>query len=89
MNPDTNKLEPLTTTTPEMAKQLEGLENQVKAFQGELVRSDGSPVPKHWAVLKRGETVVVKDYTFKVAHMNESCVVLEPVGPYIVGQDNG
>jgi hypothetical protein len=85
MNPDTNKLEALTTTTPEMAKQLEALEEQAKAFQSELVRPNGEPVPKHWAVFKQGEDVVVKDYTFKVAHMNESCIVLEPVGPYVVG----
>jgi len=82
MNPDTNKLEPLTTATPEMAKQLETLEKQIK---GELVRPNGEPVPKHWTVLKQGESVVIKDYTFKIAYMNEGCVLLEPVGPYIVG----
>lgn len=85
MNPDTNKLEPLTAATPEMAKQLEALEEQAKALQGELVRPNGEPVPKHWSVFRQDEKIVVKGYTFKVAYLNDSCVVLEPVGPYLVG----
>lgn len=84
MNPDTNKLEALTTTTPETAKQLVALmKEQAEALRSELVRPDGSPVPKHWTVFQQDETVVVKDYTFRVAHMNESCIVLEPVGPLV------
>lgn len=30
----------------------------------QLLRPDGTPVPKHWSVFTAGEHVVVKDYTF-------------------------
>lgn len=51
----------------------------------QLVRPDGSPVPEHWAVFKQGEHVVLKNYTFKVGYIGDAVLVLEPVGPYVVG----
>ena len=53
----------------------------------ELLRMNGEPVPKHWCVLEVGETVVIKNYTFKVAYMNEKSLVLEPVGVPIIDGD--
>lgn len=48
-----------------------------------LVRPDGSPVPKTWKVFAEGELVVIKDYTFKVAYINESSITFEPVSPVL------
>jgi hypothetical protein len=49
-----------------------------------LLRPDGTPVPKHWTVLTVDQHVVVEGYTFKVAHIGESHLLLEPVGPVVV-----
>ena len=51
----------------------------LKAQLGELVRPDGSPVPKNWSIFKEGETFVLNNYTFRLAHIGESYIVLEPV----------
>lgn len=72
MNPDTNKLEPLT----------EDFNIKVEA-PGRLLRPDGSEVPSHWSVFQVGEQVVVKDYTFKVAYIGEGTLLLEPVAPVV------
>lgn len=53
----------------------------------QLVRPDGSPVPKHWSVFKVGEEIVIKNYTFKVAYIGETAILFEPVGPVIVGEN--
>lgn len=52
-----------------------------------LLRADGSPVPEHWPVFKVGEHITIKNYTFEVAHIGESHMLLEPVGPLIIGED--
>lgn len=44
-----------------------------------LVRPDGSPVPKNWSIFKEGEKFVLNNYTFRLAHIGESYIVLEPV----------
>lgn len=49
--------------------------------QQQLLRPDGTPVPKHWSTFQVGENVVIKDYTFKVAYIGESNILFEPVGP--------
>jgi hypothetical protein len=54
-----------------------------------LVRGDGSPVPSHWPVFKQGEHVVIKDYTFRVAYLGESVMLLEPVGVAVIGREGG
>ena len=64
MNPDTGKFEQLTES------QIEGMT--------QLVRPDGSPVPKTWKVFEHGETVAVKGTDFVVAHIGEAYIVLEP-----------
>ena len=47
---------------------------------GTLFRPNGELVPKHWSVFRVGESVVLKDYTFKVAYIGETSILLEPLG---------
>jgi hypothetical protein len=90
MNPDTNKFEQLgckvsaEQAESELAGMKELLEREMT--RGQLVRPDGSPVPKHWSVFAVDEHVVVKDYTFKVAHIGEGYMVFEPVGIPTLGE---
>lgn len=74
MNPESEKLERLSTVPG-----AEALEAKLAQLQGQLLRPDGTPVPKHWAVFTIGELVTVKDNTFKVAYMNDGALLLEPV----------
>jgi hypothetical protein len=93
MNPETNKFEGLTEeTTDALKKELTAKERRLgKALAGHqekrLLRPNGEPVPEHWPVFSVGEKVVVKNYTFKVAHIGESHLLLEPTGPLLVGED--
>lgn len=82
MNPETNKFEKLKADVGLQEK----LDDQLSVIQNALVRPDGTPVPKHWSIFTEGEDVVVKDYTFKVAHIGESYLVLEPVGIPKIGK---
>ena len=61
------------------------LEALHEGLTGKLLRPDGSEVPKHWSTFKLDEHVVVKGYTFRVAYIGESNILLEPVGPVVVG----
>ena len=83
MNPETNQFEMLKQIKvgDEFAKRIEG-EFDPTAF----VRPNGEPVPKHWSVFKEGEELVVKNYTFRVAHIGEKHLLLEPVGIPAIGQ---
>jgi len=56
----------------------------MRAIAG-LFRPNGKPVPGHWPIFKEGELIEIKNYTFKVAHIGESHMLLEPVGPIIIG----
>lgn len=58
---------------------------EIESSLSHLIRADGSPVPDHWATFKQGEHVVLKNYTFKVGYIGDAVLVLEPVGPYVVG----
>ncbi len=71
MNPETNQFEALL---------------ELPAPEGSrLLRPNGEPVPAHWTVLTVGENVVVKGYTFKVAYINETTLVLEPLSTAVIG----
>ena len=48
-----------------------------------LLRPNGKPVPAHWSVFTVGQLVEVEGCTMKVAHINESGVLLEPVSPIV------
>lgn len=76
MNPETNKFEKL-------AEKLEW----EKDLEKRLVRPNGEPVPKHWSVFAVSETVVIKNYTFRVAYIGESNILFEPVGQILVGEN--
>lgn len=100
MNPDTNKFEelreqmdePRRNQNQEAARRLQKLTQDVKQLQtapippGELLRPNGSPVPKTWSIFQVGEHVVIKDYTFKVAYISETNILFEPVGPVVLGE---
>jgi len=86
MNPDTNRLEVLKEVFEQQQSIQDRLKQQLQGlFDGDLrshlLRPDGSEVPKHWAVFQIGELVALKDYTFKIAYMNDGTIILEPVGP--------
>ena len=94
MNPETNRFEELREAAnlePRLDKaELDSLRGKLAQAveQERLLRPDGTPVPKHWSVFQVGEQVVVKDYTFKVAYIGESTLLLEPVGLPVVGGDH-
>ena len=73
MNPETNKFEMLLR-----------MENDDTV--GMLLRPNGEPVPKNWTLFSEGEHVNIKDFTFEVAHIGETYLVLEPIGPIIIGE---
>ena len=77
IDPETNKIHPCGVPSSAMALKLAEMEN---VYSG-IVQANGKPVPSHWTILKVDEKIVVSNYTFRVAYMNESCVVLEPVSP--------
>jgi hypothetical protein len=79
MNPETNKFEQLAQIDEHKEAALE------RAFSG-LLRPNGKPIPKHWTILTVGQDVVVENYTFTVAHIGESHLLLEPKGPVIIGE---
>lgn len=82
MNPETNKFEPLHEADQDEMKRLtEQFGKLVEKNESLLVRSDGSPVPRHWATFKVGEFVVIKGYTFRVGYIGESSLLFEPVKP--------
>ena len=81
MNPETNQFEMLKQIDEGFMGNTEG-EFDPTAF----VRPNGEPVPKHWSVFKEGEELVVKNYTFRVAHIGEKHLLLEPVGIPAIGQ---
>lgn len=83
MNPDTNKLEPVLDALSGKVP-ISTLADSVLGF----VRADGTPVPAHWSVFKVGEEVTMKGYRFKVGYLGESAILLEPVGPVLVGEGN-
>ncbi len=99
MNPDTNRFEALTEATKdgvvphqgkkELARRLKQLASAAKKTEEggmsmTLLRPDGTPAPDHWIQYKVGEQVEVKGYLFRVAYMNETALILEPVGPIVV-----
>ncbi len=74
VNPDTNKIE-------ELHQVLQDPDDGSEGTCFGLVRADGTPVPKHWTILKQGELVDIKGYTFRIEYIGETSVLLEPVKP--------
>jgi hypothetical protein len=75
MNPETGKFENLQE---EFIKE---------TGMTDLLRPDGTPVPKTWLVCGVGDLVTVerngRSHTFKVCYVGESCLVLEPANPVV------
>ncbi len=65
LNPESNRIE--------MGPFLEG--------GPQLLQPNGEPVPKTWIRFQVGEVVQLKSWSFKVAYINESSIMLEPYGP--------
>ena len=95
MNPKTNQFEALSEVfkgMPEKQQSVfqEAMDRPQSEFAYEpvkLLRPNGEPVPKHWTVLAVGQKVVVENYTFEVAHIGEKHLLLEPVGPVLLGKE--
>lgn len=77
LNEETNKFEMVKKPT------IEELERLIDKHKNILIRPDGSVVPDTWLVFKEDELVVVKDHTFRIAHIGETYVVIEPVSKKI------
>jgi hypothetical protein len=43
--------------------------------------------PRHLTNFRVDEQVVIKDYTYRVACVGEGYLVVEPMGPVIIGKD--
>jgi hypothetical protein len=90
MNPDTNRMEQLhQETRTELEKFTAKLADadraaQLQELKRTLLRPDGTPVPQHWSTFRLGEHVVVNGYTFKIAYVGETSILLEPVSPALV-----
>ena len=91
MNPETNRFEPIAesnetdpvlqaTITDQTAQKLRKLD---KVLRGNLFRPNGTVVPEGWATFQIGETIEIKNYTFKVQYIGESAILFEPVGPVV------
>ena len=78
LNEETNKFE--VARQPTIAE----LDKLMDTHGNILIRPDGSVVPETWLVFKEQELVVVKDHTFRVAHIGETYLVIEPVDKVIM-----
>jgi hypothetical protein len=78
MNPETNRFESL--------QEDKTLRDKILALdqRANLLRPDGTPVPKHWSIFAIDEEITIKNYTFKVVYINESSITFEPVKPIIL-----
>jgi hypothetical protein len=92
MNPDNNTMEPLKEIA-DMFKDRADADYKEAMLAGRpetpiagLVRPNGEPVPEHWSTYSTGEEVIVKSYRWRVAHIGEKHLLLEPVGPVLVGE---
>jgi len=86
MNPDTNRFEELSWLKEYISENANQQENP-SLRPDQLHRPDGTPVPDHWSQYTVGEIVEVKGYTFKVAYIGETNMLLEAHGPLLVGAD--
>lgn len=52
-----------------------------------LIKPNGTPISHHLTNFRVDEQVVIKDYTYRVACVGDGYLVVEPVGPVILGQN--
>jgi hypothetical protein len=77
MNPQTNRFETLTPG-PDRDLLRVAAGGPLQASVG-LLRPNGEPVPPHWTQFQVGECVVIKNYTFKVAYIGETAILIGEV----------
>ncbi len=88
INTQTNKIEMLLhPSTSESGALFARRMRSLASGHSGLLRPNGEPVPAHWPVFTVGELVVVKGCTLRVAHINESGVLLEPASPIVGDPD--
>jgi len=91
MNPDTNKFEQLIDceTKENLIEYMKARQKlqELETARSNLIRPDGSPVLEHWSVFQVGEKIVIKNYTFEIAHIGEKHMLVEPVGPVLVSEE--
>lgn len=87
MNPDTNRFESLTTTTPPGALEAryDALRLAMAGLTTSLYRPDGTVVPETWTKFSVGERVEIKGYTFEVTDIGEDRIVFKPVSLIVGG----
>ncbi len=88
MNPDTNEMEVVSPALRDALDELQHNAERLGVAKAEtlgLIRPDGTPVPEHWSTYTVDEEVIVKNYRWRVAHIGEKHLLLEPLGPVLVG----
>ncbi len=70
----------------------EKLEQHIAADQGfpnpyQFFQPNGKPLNALWSVFREGEIVVLKNRSFKVGHIGESHLLLEPQGVVEIGAE--
>ena len=76
-----NKYEKDKKTLAEIKEIIKESSNTVNPLHPDLVKLDGSPIPKSAIIFKIGELIEIKGYTYRLAYMNENTLVSEPVRP--------
>lgn len=92
MNPETNKFERLQMEKNSYSEDIlkkDALKNALSKVQKvvqppNLLRPDGTSMPKHWSIFEIGKNYEINNYTFKCAYIGETSILFEPVGPIIM-----
>jgi hypothetical protein len=87
MHPKTNRVKP-QVLKENVEKTEHGIEIKcarlLLGLAGKLSRPNGVPVLFTWGLFQEGKTIVVEDYTFKIAHIGGTYLVLEPIGSALI-----
>ena len=67
--------------------EIEEQSKQVSKVIPRLLRPNGEPVPEHWSIYTTDEEVTIKGYRWKIVHIGEKHLLLEPIGPVLIGED--
>ena len=56
-------------------------------FLSKLFDYNNKPIPNHKSSFKLNEKVVIKNYTYEIVLINNSCLVLEPCSCFIEAEE--
>jgi hypothetical protein len=92
MNPDTNKFELSILPESEVVRIKKQIQEHLLAAcmsgaSAKPLHPDDTLVPTSWVQFQIGEIVDIKNYTFRVAYINDSTILFEPVGPVLASQE--